>query len=139
MTTSITPRDNDAMNTQFTFAEYQQGTAKTAIYPGQGTAVGLMYCGLKLAGESGEVAENIGKAIRDDGLLQKVDIFAFVPNKLTEERRAKLKKELGDALWYISQAATEIGFSLAEIAEANLDKLGDRKARGVLQGSGDDR
>lgn len=127
------------MNTNFTFAEYQEGTAKTAIYPGQGTAVGLMYCGLKLAGESGEVAENIGKALRDDGLLHKVDIFAFVPNKLTEERRAKLKKELGDALWYISQAATEIGITLEEIALTNLAKLADRQARGVLKGSGDDR
>lgn len=128
------------MNTQLTFAEYQEGTAKTAVYPGQGTALGLVYCGLKLAGESGEVAENIGKAVRDDRLIEPMSFQdGFTYFEVTPERREKLKKELGDALWYISQAATELGFSLAEIAGGNLAKLADRQARGVLKGSGDDR
>jgi NTP pyrophosphatase (non-canonical NTP hydrolase) len=121
-----------------TFTEYQAGTALTAIYPGQGTALGLMYCGLKLAGEAGEVAENIGKALRDDGLMFQHD-NGYVPQPVSLERREKLRKELGDALWYISQAATELGLSLEDIAEANLAKLADRQARGVLKGSGDDR
>jgi NTP pyrophosphatase (non-canonical NTP hydrolase) len=123
-----------------TFADYQAGTALTAVYPGQGTGLGLMYCGLKLAGESGEVAENIGKAVRDDGLmLLDLGTSTFVPQPVSMERRAKLAKELGDVLWYISQAATELGLSLDEIAEGNLAKLADRQARGVLKGSGDDR
>lgn len=129
------------MNTpiELSLNEYQQRAAQTAIYPGKGTALGLMYCALKLNGEAGEVAENVGKAIRDDNLMTKVDIFAFVPNEVKAERRAKLKKELGDTLWYIAMAAQELGFSLAEIAGDNLVKLADRKERGVLQGSGDNR
>lgn len=135
------------MNAQFSFAEYQEGTAKTAIYPGQGTALGLVYCALKLAGESGEVAENVGKAIRDDGLLDNklvghpkvLQTAACYMRDLSVDRHNKLVKELGDALWYISQMATELDISLAELAEANLAKLADRQARGVLKGSGDDR
>lgn len=132
------------MNTHFTFAEYQEGTAKTAVYPGQGTTLGLVYCALKLGGESGEVLENVGKAIRDDGLCElaieqpySYDIVNL--QHLLTERREKLKKELGDVLWYISQAATELGFNLADIALDNLGKLADRQTRGVLKGSGDDR
>lgn len=134
------------MSTQIelTLNEYQQRAAETAIYPGKGTALGLMYCALKLNGEAGEVAENVGKAIRDDGLCElaveqpySYDVGNF--RDLEPERRTKLKKELGDALWYIAMAAQELGFSLAEIAGDNLAKLADRQARGVLQGSGDNR
>jgi len=35
--------------------------------------------------------------------------------------------------------AQELGFTLGEIAQENLDKLASRKARGVLGGSGDNR
>jgi hypothetical protein len=46
---------------------------------------------------------------------------------------------LGDVLWYVSQLAAEIGFTLDEIGEMNLDKLFSRRERGVLGGSGDQR
>lgn len=134
------------MNTpiELTLNEYQQRAATTAIYPGRGTALGLMYCALKLNGEAGEVAENVGKAIRDDGLCEVKDTDSsgasvILGVTLTAERRQKIKKELGDGLWYIANAAKELGFSLAEIAGDNLAKLADRQARGVLQGSGDNR
>jgi hypothetical protein len=42
-------------------------------------------------------------------------------------------------LWYLSQLAEELGYSLETIAEANLKKLADRAARGVISGSGDQR
>ncbi|MFN4091661.1 MAG: nucleoside triphosphate pyrophosphohydrolase family protein [Brevundimonas sp.] len=113
--------------------EYQQLTGDTAIYPGKGTPLGLIYCGLKLAGEAGEVAEKIGKAIRDDGL------FGDDMHEITPERREALKGELGDVLWYVARAARELGYDLSDIAQGNIDKLSDRKARGVLGGSGDNR
>jgi NTP pyrophosphatase (non-canonical NTP hydrolase) len=125
---------------------YQARTADTAIYPGKGTPLGLIYCGLKLAGEGGEVAEKIGKAIRDDGLVEHVagmpgigQTQVYETYDLTPERREALKGELGDVLWYVASAARELGYDLSEVAQANLDKLADRAARGVLGGSGDAR
>lgn len=126
--------------------DYQTRTADTAIYPGKGTPLGLIYCALKLAGEAGEVAEKVGKAIRDDDLIdmepdgpgrENVPVFAW--NHLDDERRESLKGELGDVLWYVASAARELGYDLGDIAQANLDKLADRKSRGVLGGSGDTR
>ena len=50
-----------------------------------------------------------------------------------------LVRELGDVLWYVANIASEINRNLSEIAEVNLQKLEDRKNRGKLQGSGDNR
>jgi hypothetical protein len=131
-----------------TLDEYQARTQDTAIYPGQGTPLGLAYVALKMNGEAGEFSEHLGKAIRDDGLVSKertfvrdgefevgADVIAL--NALTPERRALLKKEIGDVLWYLAAGARELGYTLSEVARDNLDKLADRKARGALQGSGD--
>ena len=87
----------------------------------------LAYFGLKLAGESGEVSEKIGKLFRDhDG-------------NIDEERRRDLLLELGDVLWYITGIAEELDASLTEVAAMNIAKLRDREARGVIRGSGDSR
>lgn len=121
-----------------TLDDYQARTADTAIYPGKGTPLGLIYCGLKLAGEAGEVAEKIGKAIRDDGLF--VDHGPSLDmHELTPERREAIMSEVADSLWYIASISRELGYSLSDVAQSNLDKLADRKARGVLGGSGDRR
>lgn len=109
-----------------TFNEYQAQTSSTAIYPGQGETIGLLYCGLGL-GEAGEIQGKIKKVLRDDS------------GNLTQEKREAIAAELGDLLWYASQLATELGVSLNTVAQQNLDKLADRKARDVLQGSGDER
>jgi len=105
-----------------TFNDYQNQSKETAIYP-----KGFTYPALGLSGEAGEVAEHIKKAIRDDD------------GKITPERKEKLKKELGDVLWYLSQLASEVGLSLDEIAQVNLDKLSKRQKEGKLQGSGSER
>ncbi len=110
--------------------EYQDNAITTAVYPGRGSPLGLIYVALKMNGEAGEFAEHVGKALRDDNYMQ---------DELTPERNLLLKKELGDVLWYIAAAAKELGFTLDEIAVANNAKLADRKARGVLAGSGDNR
>lgn len=109
------------------FQEYQYATAQTAVYPGQDSIAGLMYAALGLNGEAGEVAEQAKKAMRDDG------------GQITPERKENIIKELGDTMWYISQIASECGIALEEVADRNIQKLRDRKARGVLQGSGDNR
>jgi NTP pyrophosphatase (non-canonical NTP hydrolase) len=108
---------------------YQDGALKTAIYPKGLSAI--TYIGLKLSGEAGEFAEHLGKAIRDDNYLD--------TKEFTQERKSLLVKELGDVLWYVAAGAKELGCTLSEIAEINLLKLSNRKGRGVLGGSGDNR
>jgi len=108
------------------FQTYQSNTAKTAIYPGKGGIIGLLYCALGL-GEAGEFQGKVKKVLRDDDGV------------VTDEKRSAMESELGDLLWYASQVASELGLSLDDVAQHNLDKLADRKARGVLGGSGDNR
>ena len=57
----------------------------------------------------------------------------------TEEDIKDMSKELGDVLWYVATMADHFGLSLKDIAQQNVDKLQDRKARGKIQGSGDNR
>jgi len=106
------------------FNQYQELARSTAIYPAE---YGLVYTALGLAGESGEVAEKVKKLIRDDFFSKSGNFEDAVAS------------ELGDVLWYLANLASEIGMTLEEIAILNTQKLQDRKARGVLKGSGDDR
>lgn len=109
------------------FSNYQRQTATTAIYPGAGEYGGLSYVTLGLVGEAGEIANKVKKVARDmDGVVN-------------DSVRLAIRAELGDVLWYLSQLATEVGYDLSEIADANLHKLAARKAAGTLQGSGDYR
>jgi NTP pyrophosphatase (non-canonical NTP hydrolase) len=112
-----------------TLDEYQTQSRKTALYPkdDKNFSVPLTYPALGLVGEAGEVAEKVKKIYRDD------------KGQVTDEKKQEIKKELGDVLWYTTQLATELGFSLEEVAQANLDKLFSRLDRGVLGGSGDNR
>lgn len=149
------------MQMNATLDEYQEASSGTAVYPYQDMPLGLSYVALKLAGEAGEVAEKVGKLARDEGFwsdagrlsggcTRNLDRDDSSPrdddrkpwntaNRMTTANRDALKKELGDVLWYVAAAARELGFDLSDVAHANLDKLHDRAARGVLQGSGDNR
>lgn len=53
--------------------------------------------------------------------------------------RHELRKELGDVLWYVAVLCDYFQTDLDSVAGLNLRKLQDRKDRGVLGGSGDDR
>lgn len=106
--------------------DYQNDATTTAIYPGKGTTTGLLYVALGL-GEAGEVQGKVKKILRDDDGV------------LTREKGLAIAKELGDLLWYVANAAEELGYDLEHIAQMNLDKLFDRQERGTLQGSGDNR
>ena len=109
------------------FDEYQYRARQTAIYPGHGSLKGLMYCGLGLAEEAGEVAGKVKRILRDHGGL------------LDDDQKQELRKELGDVLWYLSQVASEIGINMSYVARINLDKLEQRKANNTLHGTGDNR
>ena len=57
----------------------------------------------------------------------------------TIEDKKKMIAELGDVAWFLSQLSNELGVSFASVLQYNITKLADRKSRGVLQGSGDNR
>ena len=67
-----------------------------------------------MCGEAGEVANIVKKIQRD------------FSGEITDEIRQKLKDELGDVLWYVSACADELGLTLNEIAEFNVEKLAKR-------------
>lgn len=107
-----------------TFDEYQEEAVATAIY-GDGDAI--IYPALGLVNEAGEVAGKVKKVLRDnDGIFN-------------DEQNTKIADEIGDVLWYMAALARDLGWSLDAIATRNILKLKDRKARGVIQGSGDTR
>lgn len=106
------------------FDTYQAAARSTAIYPGQDSNAGLIYAALGLAGEAGEVANKVKKLLRDG---------------VTTYSQDDLISEAGDTLWYLATLCSELGVSLADVAEGNLDKLRLREAQGTLRGSGDDR
>ena len=125
---------------------YQRFATRSAIYPGQGTPLGLAYVALKMNGEAGEFAEHVGKAMRDDDLIPiggTIGAYrhgmAHVNGALTPERRTLLIKEIGDVLWYLSAACNELNITLSDAALQNLEKLCDRSERNALHGSGDER
>ncbi len=82
---------------------------------------------LGLSGETGEIMEKFKKIIRDK------------EGKISDEDKQELVKELGDVLWYVSAIAEYLGLKLDEVAAANIQKVFDRKNRGVTRGSGDNR
>jgi len=94
------------------------------------TAIGndtLVYPVLGLTNEAGEVAGKVKKIYRDNA------------GQITAAQREALKAELSDVLWYLAEICTQLGITLCEVAEYNLEKLGSRASRGAIQGNGDNR
>lgn len=103
--------------------EYQKLANQTALP----SALSLAYLAPGIAAEAGEVAGKWAKVVRDDN------------GELSEEKRKELLKEVGDTLWFAALICEVLHISLQEVAERNIYKLQDRKERGVIGGSGDDR
>jgi NTP pyrophosphatase (non-canonical NTP hydrolase) len=82
----------------------------------------LAIMSLGLPGEVGEVVEILKKRLRD-GTFD----------------REHLKKELGDAAFYLFRLCRAFGLQPSEVLAANIDKLEGRRERGTMRGSGDDR
>ena len=101
------------------FDDYQSSALTTAIYPAQAQ---IIYPAMGMCAEAGEVANKVKKIIRDG----KMD-------------REAIADELGDVLWYVAVLASDLGYSLSDIAEKNISKLIGRKERGTLAGNGDNR
>lgn len=108
-----------------TIDEYQTAALDSAVYP---KSAAIVYPTLGLTGEAGEVADKVKKVIRDkNGDFDNEDI------------RKEIAKELSDVMWYAATLAHDLGYSLTDICQLNIQKLQSRKLRGVLHGSGDNR
>lgn len=101
--------------------QYQEQAMTTRL-----PSAGLEYAWFGLAGEVGELYSIMAKLYRDgtDDEAGTVD---------------KIKKELGDVLWFVAAIAKDYGFNLDDVAQLNLDKLKKRKEENKIKGSGDDR
>lgn len=114
-------------------SDFQGATEVFAAYPRKiivrksRASLNWLYPVMLLTEEAGEVEGKFAKALRDDGGI------------ITEERKKEIKKELGDVLWAVSQICNELSFAIEDIMEKNIEKLKDRRARGVISGSGDNR
>ena len=98
--------------------EYQQIADETRL-----PTADLEYLLVGFVGEVGEFYSLLAKSIRDE----------------TDWDVDKVKKELGDCLWFLATISADFGLHLNDVAQANIDKLNSRKIRNVLTGSGDDR
>ena len=91
--------------------EYQQLAARTLIdvpnFQITDEEIMISWTAIGLAGEAGECAEHVKKQV-----FHRVELDPL-----------KMKKELGDVLWYLSALAKQFGFTLEEIMEHNIEKL----------------
>lgn len=113
------------------FKDYQKQSIKTDLFT-KPTEINLLSVGflekiLGIAGESGELTDKIKKILRDKN------------GEVSIEDKDDITKELGDILWYVSAVSYYLDIPLEHVAQANIDKLSNRKERGVLKGEGDNR
>jgi len=95
------------------FNEFQNFVNKTYYFTGETKREELLYLGLATNSEAGELADEIKKMIRDD------------KGNLTEERKEKIKKEMGDTLFYMAILSSKLGFDFSDAANAEIDKLNE--------------
>jgi NTP pyrophosphatase (non-canonical NTP hydrolase) len=98
--------------------DYQAACERTANHGAERDAAERRFVNfaLGLMGEAGEVTDCIKKIL-------------FHGHSI-EESRERLKKELGDLLWYAATIATTAGLTLEEVAQTNIDKLWARYPEG---------
>lgn len=93
------------------FSEYQERASLTDRNPGT-ESVGMQIPLLGLAGEVGTLLSKYKKFLRDGDAHQ---LF-----------KDEVAEEMGDILWYLSNAATKFGLGLDDVAKRNLQKTANR-------------
>lgn len=101
-------------------SEYNEFVKGMKVYPEKHA---IVYPALGMIGEAGEVSEKVKKWLRGDRDLDRGDLI----------------KEIGDVMWYAASLADDLGYTLQDVVDANVEKLSSRKERGVIKGSGDNR
>lgn len=95
------------------FYQYEVDALKT-INPNLATDQLLIEAVMGLTGEAGECIDIVKKHL-------------FQGHDLNENH---LIEELGDVLWYLTEASYALGYSLEDVAEINLQKLDRRYPEG---------
>lgn len=94
---------------------------------------------LGVAGECAECAEMARTPESFDAMMTAGRIADAVKKDEYHKRpvdRAAMLKELGDVLWYTAALATDYGFTLEDVARANVVKLKARYPQGFVHGGG---
>lgn len=109
-----------------TLDEYQQQAIKTLIrHPDPLIATTILAMGV--SGEAGEALDKWKK------------ILVYQNGVASDQDKQELTKELADVVWYVAVLAHELGVSLDDLMQQNLEKVASRQKRGVLRGQGDNR
>lgn len=124
-----------------TLNEYQEAAMSTCMR----TCNNWSYMFFNLVGEVGELASKVAKDIRkgnvdiDTGKGYTSELMPSMPFDEWVVRSDEYMAEAGDILWQLSGLCKVMGWSLEDVAKANLEKLASRKQRGVIDGDGDNR
>lgn len=106
--------------------EYQKKALTTAIFNSDPLMDKTIWA-MGISGEAGELLDKWKK------------IVAYRDGEYNEDDLKSLKREMGDVVWYIALFAHSLGISMDEVLKLNIEKLSDRKLRGVTKGEGDNR
>ena len=79
----------------------------------------LLTAAVGMSAEAGEFTEVVKKII-------------FQGKPVNEENLFHLKRELGDIMWYVSQACLGLGVTLEEVIQMNFEKLSSRYPEGAF-------
>lgn len=115
--------------------EYQDKAHDFASY-----GENAMYPALGLAEEAGEACGKIAKYIRKHNGEIPTGEYEHLTGADLEDYiafTANLRKELGDVLWMVAELCTVYGLYLDDVMQANIEKLADRKDKGLIIGEGD--
>ena len=94
-----------------------------------------------LTAEVGEINDKVAKWVRK-GICRIENnhlVFNTHDEELVAEYQEELAKEVGDVLWFVALLSKELGYTLHEVGQMNIEKLKDRAQRGVIVGNGDNR
>jgi NTP pyrophosphatase (non-canonical NTP hydrolase) len=119
---------------------YQDAAMSTCMR----TCDNFSYMMLNLIGEVGELASKVAKDIRRNevkigGTMCDNDLIPLTDEDVWWNRQDEYMAEAGDILWQLSGLCKVMGWTLEDVAKANLEKLASRKKRGVIEGNGDNR
>lgn len=115
--------------------EYQDRAMKTCLP----SCDNFSYMMLNLIGEMGELASKVAKDIRKRNVSLICDLIPEIPFDQWVDRQDEYMAEAGDILWQLSGLCKTMGWTLEEVAAANLSKLASRAERGKIIGDGDNR